>query len=74
MEFKYSVETDAQNGGKFANVEQVGRVPLNDNESVEKRVKGAVVALLNLNEKDVEVKKVDELNVGPVTSKKTTNK
>jgi hypothetical protein len=73
-EFKYRVDSDPHTGEKRAQVDQVGFIPLNDNEGDDK-VKRAVAMALNLDEKDVEVKRVKDLDAdGPITSDQVGNR
>lgn len=72
-EYKYRVENDPHTGEKRAEVENVGFVPLNDSEG-EDKIKTAIALQHNLDENDVEVKKVDDLNSGPITSDQVTSR
>jgi hypothetical protein len=69
--YRYSVSED----GKSVHVEHAGKAPLNDGETDhEAKAKSLIVSTQRIPEHAFEVKQVDNLDDGVITSDETPNK
>lgn len=70
--YMYSVSEEGN--AKYVDVEMAGRYQLNEGEDPKQKAKDLIVSTQRVDEETVELKKVDDISTGVVTSKQTKNK